>query len=321
MTRRMGLLRAGVYVDVENTVRNGGRGLRFDALRDFARRDGAEAVRLNAYLTLDEDRAGRDPDYRARAARYHFAIRDVGFRIVEKPIVWLQSDDGSRIGKVSADLDLAVDMILQAPRLDRVVLVTGDGDFTRVVRALQTAGCRVELIGFHNVSSELRGECDLFLPGFLLPGLLPAPARLPAWGEVGSRVRGTCYHYNAEKGFGFLRYLSRLGDFNVTATADPDCPYREAFFHCSHCPPGLDLTVLPNRDLVFEFTLTEGREGKAEAEELTLLASYSPQVRLGPESREPRPPRPAPRPTADAPEPRGNGGERPEAARSDSPAS
>ena len=59
MGKRSGL-RAGVYVDVENTMRNGGRGMRFDVLRDYACRDGAEAIRLNAYLAFDEERAEHD---------------------------------------------------------------------------------------------------------------------------------------------------------------------------------------------------------------------------------------------------------------------
>ena len=46
-------LRAGVYVDVENVARNGGRGMRFDCLRHYAARDGAEAIHLNAYLAFD----------------------------------------------------------------------------------------------------------------------------------------------------------------------------------------------------------------------------------------------------------------------------
>jgi hypothetical protein len=93
-------------------------------------------------------------------------------------------------------------------------------------------------------------------------------------------VRGTCYHYNAEKGFGFLRYLSRLGDLTVTDTRDPESPYREAFFHRTQCPANLDLSVLPNRDMVFDFLLVPGREGKMEANELTLLANYGPHARL-----------------------------------------
>jgi hypothetical protein len=204
-------------------------------------------------------------------------------------------------------------MLLQSAKLDRVVLVSGDGDFVQVVRALQNHGCRVELIGFQNVSYDLRCESDLFVSGYLIPGLLPvpvkpatpAPARPPAWGEAGSRVRGTCYHYNVEKGFGFLRYLSRLGDLTVTDTRDPESPYREAFFHRTQCPPSLDLGVLPNRDLVFDFALVPGREGKMEANELTLVANYSAHIRPAAatgDSRIVRAVAPKPAPAAEAAE-------------------
>ena len=268
-------LRVGVYVDVENIVRNGGRGLRFDTLREFACRDGGEGIRLNAYLAYDDERAQRDPDYRHRSTRYHFALRDVGFKVIEKPVNWYTNEDGIRVSKSNSDLDLAVDMLLQSAKLDRVVLVSGDGDFVQVVRALQNMGCRVELIGCQNVSYDLRCEADLFVSGFLIPGLLPQPAKLPPWGEVGGRVRGTCYHYNTEKGFGFLRYLVDLKDLTVTDTREPDSPYRDAFFHCSQCPPDLPLSLLPSRDMIFEFTLNRGRdETKLEATDLSLVISY-----------------------------------------------
>ena len=303
-------LRAGVYVDVENIARNGGRGMRFDTLREYAARDGADAIRLNAYLAFDEERAARDPDYRAKATRYHFALRDTGFKVIEKAVQWYTNEDGVRVSKANSDLDLAVDMLLQSAKLDRVVLVSGDGDFVQVVRALQNMGCRVELIGFQNVSYDLRCECDVFISGFLIPGLLPmqpkavppSAAKPPAWGEPGSRVRGTCYHYNAEKGFGFLRYLHRLGDLTITDTRDPDSPYREAFFHRTQGPAALDLAQLPNRDLIFDFALVPGREGKMEANDLTLIASYSPHYRVaGANSHGDRvPPRATPRPAAEA---------------------
>jgi uncharacterized LabA/DUF88 family protein len=269
-------LRVGVYVDVENIARNGGRGMRFDTLREYACRDGADAIRLNAYLAFDEERASRDPDYRSRATRYHFALRDVGFKVIEKAVQWYTNEDGIRVSKANSDLDLAVDMLLQSAKLDRVTLVSGDGDFVQVVRALQNMGCRVELIGFQNVSYDLRCESDVFLSGYLIPGLVPAPIKGPMWGELGSRVRGTCYHYNAEKGFGFLRYLVALDNLTITDTREQGCPYREAFFHRSQCPPTLDLSLLPSRDTIFEFTLAPGRdELKMEANSIELVISYA----------------------------------------------
>jgi len=270
-------LRVGVYVDVENIARNGGRGMRFDVLRDYACRDGAEAIRLNAYLAFDEDRAEHDVEYRQRATRYHFALRDVGFKVIEKPVRWYTNEDGVRVSKANSDLDLAVDLLLQSAKLDRVVLSTGDGDFVQVVRALQNMGCRVELVAFQNVSYDLRCEADTFFSGYLVPGLLPTQSKTPAWGELGSRVRGTCYHYNAEKGFGFMRYLARLGDLSLTDSREAECPYQEAFFHRSQCPPGFDVNLLPSRDTIFEGTLNRGREDSSlELKELVVVANYTP---------------------------------------------
>jgi uncharacterized LabA/DUF88 family protein len=268
-------LRVGVYVDVENIARTGGRGMRFDTLRDYACREGGEAIRLNAYLAFDEERAQHDLDYRNRSTRYHFALREQGFKVIEKPIQWFTNEEGVRVSKANSDLDLAVDILLQSAKLDRVVLVSGDGDFAQVVRALQNLGCRVELVAFHNVSYALRCESDVFFSGFLIPGLLPAPLKSPAWGEPGARVRGTCYHYNPEKGFGFFRYLVKMENLTVTDTREPDSPYREAFFHRSQCPPTLDLNLLPSRDMIFEFTLNRGRDNaNMEASDITLVVNY-----------------------------------------------
>ena len=49
-------------------------------------------------------------------------------------------------------------------------------------------------------------------------------------------------------------------------------PYREAFFHRSQSPTSLDLGFLPNRDMIFDFALVPGREGKMEANDLALVA-------------------------------------------------
>ncbi|HNS39473.1 MAG TPA: NYN domain-containing protein, partial [Promineifilum sp.] len=55
--------RIGVYVDTANMYRNGGFRMRYDVLREFACRDGADPVRLNAYVSFDADRARTDSVY------------------------------------------------------------------------------------------------------------------------------------------------------------------------------------------------------------------------------------------------------------------
>ena len=47
----------GLYVDVANLAMNGGYGMRYDVLREFACRDSAEPMRLNAYVSFDAERA------------------------------------------------------------------------------------------------------------------------------------------------------------------------------------------------------------------------------------------------------------------------
>ncbi len=252
-------MKTGVYVDVANIIMNGGYRMQFDTLREFACRDGSAPLRLNAYVVYDEHKALEDVDYKRRMNTYHSAIRDIGFKAIEKKLRWYTDDSGSRYSKANTDLDMAVDALMESRNLDKVMLVTGDGDFVRVVKALQTNGCRVEVLAFKNVSQGLKREADLFISGYLVPDLLPVgAAEAVPWGELGSRVRGYCYHYDEDKGFGFMRFLKTVSDrLYVTDGRMPESPFGTCFFHVSYLPEGYDTRRLPSRDHIFEFTLEQ----------------------------------------------------------------
>jgi len=256
--------RVGLYVDLANITRNGGYGMRFDILRDFCCRAQGEPVRLNAYVVYDAERAKTDLDYKQRTFNFHSTLRDYGYKVIEKVVAWYVDEAGNRFGKANADLDMAVDALLQSEKLDKVIMATGDGDFIQVVRALQNKGCRVEAVAFHNVSSNLKREVDLFMSGYLMPNLLPVEGGDPKknWGEVGSRVRGICYTYNHSKNFGFLRYLDHIGPgLWITDTRRGDSPYATAFAHESAFNPSIEMGRMPSRDIIFEFDLTKGDKG------------------------------------------------------------
>jgi uncharacterized LabA/DUF88 family protein len=269
-------LSVGVYVDVANIALNGGYGMRYEVLREFASRDGAEPTRLNAYVVYDEERGEDDFEYRDRTHSFHYVLRDFGYKVIEKPVRWFTDETGRRYGKANADLDMAVDVLLQSVNLDRVLMVTGDGDFVQVVRALQSRGCRVEVVAFKNVSHDLRTEADAFYSGFLIPNLLPTltdQAR-PPWGEVGGRVRGTCYSFNQEKHFGFLRYLKRIAPgLWITDSRREESPYATAFIHESNFPRETPFDILPSRELIFEFDLIASEKG-IQATNVSLLHRY-----------------------------------------------
>lgn len=67
--------------------------------------------------------------------------------------------------KADWDVGLAVDAIKHAPKLDAVIIVSGDGDFIPLVKYLQeNMGCQVEAVSFgKSSSSKLKEAVDDFL--------------------------------------------------------------------------------------------------------------------------------------------------------------
>ncbi len=67
--------------------------------------------------------------------------------------------------KADWDVGMAVDAIKLAPKLDTVILITGDGDFVPLVEYLKiNQGCQVEVISFgKSTSSKLIEAADDFI--------------------------------------------------------------------------------------------------------------------------------------------------------------
>ena len=63
------------------------------------------------------------------------------------------------------DIGIAMDAIEMAPKLDVVVIVSGDGDYKELIQHLQRAqGCRVEAVAFgQSASSKLKDVADQFV--------------------------------------------------------------------------------------------------------------------------------------------------------------
>lgn len=91
-----------------------------------------------------------------------------GFSVVTKPARDFPDASGRRKPRASMDLDMAVDMMDLADTLDHVVLFSGDGDFRRVVEAVQRRGVRVSVVstlrgGVQMLSDDLRRQADQFV--------------------------------------------------------------------------------------------------------------------------------------------------------------
>lgn len=266
--------RVGVYVDASNIGMNGGHGMRYEVLRALACRSGGEAQRLNAYVAFDQRRAESSPEYGSKSRGFHSVLRDQGFRVTVKNVKHFRDEEGNEVSKSNADLDMAVDVLTESERLDTVLLVTGDGDFVQVVRALQNKGCRVEVLGFENVSRELRETADQFMNGFLIPGLLPTRDAVDPqarWGEIGSRVRGLCNKLNSDEGYGFIGYWSEMPASSVLAASETDPVY----FKSSALLDTTALSKLPSRTVVLEFDLAEPTKpgGSPQAKRIEVVCS------------------------------------------------
>jgi hypothetical protein len=235
--------------------------------------DGSEPIRLNAYISYDKERADKDSNYRVRSQKFHSALRSFGYKVILKEVKWYKDEDGQRYGKANADLDLAVDLLNQSKNLDKITLVSGDGDFAKVITSVQNQGCRVEVIAMDNVSTDLKREADLFISGYLIPNLIPQNMK-SVWGEKGSIVRGLCSYYSEEKRFGYLKYMTEISPHLwVLDNSIPESPYKSAFFHFSSLPDTVDISRLPNYSDIFEFELEKSKkkEGFFDAQNIRLI--------------------------------------------------
>lgn len=265
--------KVGIYVDAVNVTMNGGFGLRYDVLRKFACRDGSKPSRMNVYLAYDERRAGEDQNYKKKTARFSEVLRDFEYKVIEKPVQYYKDQETDElITKSTVDMEMAVELIVQADSLDKVVLLTNNGSYVSVIDAVQRKGCRVEMVGFDNVTSSLKKEVDLYISGYLIPGLLPIESPYE-WGKVGSRVRGVCYDFSHNDGYGFLRYLVEMNEnLWITDSRFVKSPYKTVFAHISQFEDKFDTSYLPSRDLIFEFDLVENEKGLV-AEDIVLVSA------------------------------------------------
>ena len=102
-----------------------------------------------------------------------------GYTMVTKPTKEFTDATGRRKIKGNMDIELAVDMLEMADTLDHLYVFSGDGDFRRLVEAVQRRGKRVTVVSTVRSSppmaaDELRRQADVFLE---LEKLIPEISR------------------------------------------------------------------------------------------------------------------------------------------------
>ena len=105
-----------------------------------------------------------------------------GYTMVTKPTKEFTDSQGRRRFKGDMDVELAVDVMEMSAYVDHIILFSGDGDFRRLVEAVQRKGPRVTVVSTVRsqpsmVADELRRQADNFLE---LLEIAPHIARDPA---------------------------------------------------------------------------------------------------------------------------------------------
>src|SRR6266540_7096015 len=91
-----------------------------------------------------------------------------GYTVVTKAVKEFTDASGHRKMKGSMDIELAVDAMELAQHIDQMILFSGDGDFRRLVEAMQRRGVRVTVVSTIStqppmVADELRRQADQFV--------------------------------------------------------------------------------------------------------------------------------------------------------------
>lgn len=147
--------RVGVFIDTQNVYHSAKniyhtRANFGNILKDSVA--GRRLIRARAYSVTTE--SGEEKGFFEALAKVGIEMRTKDLQVFY---------GGAK--KADWDVGLAVDAITAAPKLDTVILVTGDGDFVPLVEYLQThGGCQVEVVSFgRSTSAKLKEATDDFL--------------------------------------------------------------------------------------------------------------------------------------------------------------
>ncbi len=122
-----------------------------------------------------------------------------GYTMVTKPTKEFTDSQGQRKIKGNMDIELAIDVMDMAAHVDHIVLMSGDGDFRRLIEAVQRKGVRCSVISTVRsrppmIADELRRQADNFIELMELQEDIMRPPQAHAPG------RETSYSSTPERG-------------------------------------------------------------------------------------------------------------------------
>ena len=138
-------MKTAIFVDVQNiyyTTRDTFRGS-FDYKRFWNQIESKdEIIKANAYAIHKGDE---------KQQKFQYALQTIGFNIKLKPYIY--RSDGSAKG--DWDVGITIDILESAQEVEKIILLSGDGDFDLLVRkVIDDYGCLVNVYGVKELTAN-----------------------------------------------------------------------------------------------------------------------------------------------------------------------
>ena len=146
--------RVGIFIDTQNLYHSArtlfNAHVNYKALVETAVA-GRKLMRAFAYVIKSEAMT---------ETKFFDALIELGIETREKDLQVFYSGEK----KADWDVGIAIDIVRMSEKIDSVVLVSGDGDFTEVLKYVRSRGIRAEVMAFKKTtSSTLLTETDNFV--------------------------------------------------------------------------------------------------------------------------------------------------------------
>jgi uncharacterized LabA/DUF88 family protein/cold shock CspA family protein len=148
---------------------------------------------------------------------FHRWLNRNGYKVVTKGVRVFKDADGEVSMKANVDIEIAIGMLTMAEHVDKMILVSGDGDFAPLIDAVSSKGVRVAVVTTQNRRAQTNGyrgsdllidAADEYIPIEKIRTRIERNDRLTEdeLGELaGQTLPGIIEEKKSDRGFGFIR--------------------------------------------------------------------------------------------------------------------
>jgi uncharacterized LabA/DUF88 family protein len=86
--------------------------------------------------------------------RFYLKLKQFGYNLFLKPVKMYEQEDGSTKRKANCDVDMAFHLMKEKDNFDRIIVLSGDGDFLPVLKYLKENKKEIMILGRANRTAK-----------------------------------------------------------------------------------------------------------------------------------------------------------------------